>query len=121
MDKSLWIKKVEKEVKDETHWAKLKIKKDKQSNESYIDILSGRKGKAPHAHIGVNLDQTLKFTEFRGVTPSIQRDVKSLKRGHVESKKVIVDPNLMPAKKLFLKLNMNGTTKEVLIQEFRLE
>ena len=120
MSTTFWIRESKREYKDKTHWAKLRIKKDKQGKQ-YIDVLVGRKGKRWHAHFGFNLDQSLRFAEFRGVVHSIQRDVESSKKGHLESKKIIVDPEVKPMKELILKLNIDGDTKEVTIREFRLE
>jgi hypothetical protein len=120
MYKSLWIGEIKKEFKDGTHWAKLRIKKDVKVNEKYIDVLVGKKDKQWHMHIGINLDQTIRFTQFRGVTHSITREVKSLKRGFLENKKVLVDPTVSPGKTLVLKINMDGDTREISINEFRL-
>lgn len=120
-NKGLWIKKITKEIKNKTHWAKLRVKKDEMSNKYYLDILAGRKNRRPHAHIGINLDQTLKFRRYRGITHSIEREVKFLKKRYGESRKVIIDHNLMPAKDVIVKLNIDGNTKEVTIREFRLE
>lgn len=120
MNKSLWIGEIKKEFKDETHWAKLRVKKDTRVNEKYIDILVGRKGKQWYTHIGINLDQSTKFTRFRGVTHAITRKVESLKRGLLENEKLLIDPEISPVKTLHLVLNMDGDTGEVSIKEFRL-
>ena len=121
MDKSLWIKEIKKDSKTKTHWAKLRVKKDTKLNEKYIDVLVGGKGKQWHTHMGINLDQTIRFTQFRSVTHAITREVKSLKRGLLENKKLIVDPTIPEVKTLVLKINMNGDTSEVSIEEFRFE
>lgn len=120
MDKSSWIGEIKREFKDETHWAKLRVKKDVKVNEKYIDVLVGQKGKQWHAHIGINLDQTLKFAQFRNITHSIAREVESLKKGPLENKKLLVDSAVSPVKTLVLKINIDGDTREVSIKEFRL-
>jgi len=55
---SNWIKRTRAYIKDETHWAKIRDEQDK-TGEQYIDVLVGVKGDhEPHAHIGINLDNT---------------------------------------------------------------
>ena len=61
----LWTKQVVKEVKNNTHWAKVRTKKDPKTGETYFDVLIGLKGKEAHAHIGINLNQTLRFQQYR--------------------------------------------------------
>jgi len=122
MNENLWIKKQSKlETEDKTHWAKLRIKKDSRKNDDYIDILMGKRGKSWHAHYGFNLDQSIRFTEFRGVVHSIKREIDSKIIGHLETKKYVVDPNLKPGKNLILKLDIEEETNEVKISVFRLE
>jgi hypothetical protein len=119
-DKTLWIGNINKEFIDKTHWAKLRVKTDTKVNEKYIDILIGQKGKQWHAHIGINLDQSLKFERYRGVVHSIIREVKSQKRGLLENTKLVVDPTISKVRTLILEINMDGNTREVSIQEFKL-
>jgi divalent metal cation (Fe/Co/Zn/Cd) transporter len=117
---NLWIKKVTKEFKNKTHWAKLRVKKD--NGQDYIDVLIGRKGQKWHTHLGINLDQTIRFAEFRKITRSIERTVTSLKKGLMDRKELIVDKNVKGKKRLILKLDMNGMKAgEVTIKEFMLE
>ncbi len=121
MKKGLWIMKGTKiEIKDKTHWAKLRIKKDSNTENDFIDILFGKKGKTWKTHLGINLDQTILFSEYRGVIHSIKRDIDSKIRGHLETNKYIVDPDLKPGKNLILKFDMKENTNEVKIVEFRL-
>ncbi len=43
----------------------------------YVDVLVGRKGKhKPHAHLGLNPDQTIRFVKPRRTLTSIRREVK---------------------------------------------
>ena len=86
MGSSLWARKTKKHSEDGNHWAELRIKKDAKTNEEYIDVLVGeKKGKPYHIHIGINLNQTQKFKQYRGVTRSITRKVESLKKGLLEN------------------------------------
>lgn len=122
MKENLWINKQSKlEIKDKNYWAKLRIKKDSKIENDYIDVLFGEKGKPWKSHLGINLDQTILFSEYRGVIHSIKRDIDSKIRGHLETKKYIVDPDLKPGKNLILKLDIEENTNEVKIVEFRLE
>ena len=121
MDKSLWAKDAKIISKEGTHWAEIRIKNDTKSNEKYIDVLIGKKDAPYHMHIGINLDQSLKFQRFRGVTRAIAREVKSMKRGLLENSTLLVDPTISPVKTFVFKINMDGDTREVSIEEFRLE
>ena len=119
MDKTLWIKSIKREYKDETHWAKLRIKKDKDRRD-YIDILIGNKQKPWHIHIGISLDDTLLFEEYRGQAYSIQREVISKRRGLLEDKKSIINNKVKPLKKLKISIDKDGKTREVKISRFEL-
>ena len=114
----LWTKKIVREFKDENNWAKLRTKKDHKTGETYFDILIGLRGKEPHAHIGFNLNQTLRFQQFRKITRSIERKVESQKKGFLEHKKAIVDEQAKGGKQLVFQLAMVGSSAEVIVKEF---
>ncbi len=116
----LWTKETERRCKNNTHWALLRTKKDKETGQQYFNILVGLKGKGPHAHFGINLDQTIRFSEFRKTTHSVKRTVVSKREGPLENKAVIVDKDVKGGKQLVVKLTMDGPTAEVIIEEFRL-
>jgi len=116
----LWTKETERRYKNNTHWALLRTKKDTETGQQYFDILVGLKGRRPHAHYGINLDQTIRFSEFRKTTHSIERTVVSKREGPLEKKAVIVDKDVKGGKQLVLKVTMDGPTAEVIIEEFRL-
>jgi hypothetical protein len=121
MNKGLWAKDIKIISNEGTLWAKLRIKNDTKSNEKYIDVLIGKKDAPYHMHIGINLDQSLKFQRFRGVVRSLTREVESMKRGLLENSTLLVDPTISPAKAFVFKINMDGNTGEVSIKEFGLE
>lgn len=116
----LWTKEAERRYKNNTHWALLRTKKDTETRQQYFDILVGLKGKRPHAHFGINLDQTIRFSEFRKTTHSVERTVVSKREGSLENRAIIVDKDVKAGKQLVLKLTMEGPTAEVIIEEFRL-
>ena len=116
----LWTKDTVKRYKDNTHWAVLRMKKDRKNGQQYFDILIGLKDKKPHAHLGINLDQTIRFSEFRKTTHSIKRTVVSKKKGLLENKAVVVNKDVIGGKQLVLKITMDGPTAEVFVEEFRL-
>lgn len=115
-----WTKETVKRYENHTHWAVLRTKKDPKTGEQYFDILIGLKGKNPHAHLGINLDQTIRFSEFRKTTHSIKRTVVSKQKGLLENKTAIVDRDVLGGKNLAFKLTMDGSTAEVIVEEFRL-
>ena len=69
----------------------------------------------------INLDQTILFSEYRGVVRSVERKIDSRIKGHLRTDKYIVDSELNPMKNLILKLNIDLDNNEVKISEFRLE
>jgi hypothetical protein len=121
MENGLWTRKTRKRFEDETHWAQLTVKEDPDRGASYFDILVGLKGKGWHAHFGININETIRFTEFRGGAHSIARNVESLKYGHIEYKKIIVDPTVSPDKAMVFKTSLDRDTGEVTVEEFKLE
>ncbi|MFO8133233.1 MAG: hypothetical protein R6U10_04795 [Thermoplasmatota archaeon] len=102
------------------YWAKLRVKED--SGEQYFDILIGKRGEEPHIHLGINLDQTLRFNEGRGIEGSISRKVESQNYGLMSDGKIIVDKNIDGSSdvELHFELDMVGETREVIIKEFEL-
>ena len=118
LQKNLWTKEIKRRYEDKTHWATLKVKKNK--GQDYFDILIGPKGKKAHSHLGINLDQTLRFQEGRKLVYSIGRKVESRKKGLVEDKKVVVDKDVTSRRELIFVLIMDGSTGEVKIKKFGL-
>jgi hypothetical protein len=119
-NEKLWTKDITRRYEDTTHWAILRTKEDSKTGKRYFDVLVGLKGGKPHAHFGINLNQTLRFSEFRKTTHSIGRTVVSKKKGLLEDKALVVDDDVKGGKKLVLKLTMDGPTAEVTIEEFKL-
>jgi hypothetical protein len=117
----LWINKIKMEINDDKGWAKLRIKKDKVDDEDYIDILIGMKNKKPHIHFGLNLDNSMKFSEYRGVTKAISRKIESRKYGLLQDAQQIIDPTVTPARNIIIQIRMEGTTGEVKINKFEFE
>jgi hypothetical protein len=73
----------------ENAWAKVRIQKDPRKGDFYIDVLIGSRGeKKPHAHFGINSDQSIRFFEPRDVLNSISRKVVSKNLGVIEDKTV---------------------------------
>lgn len=106
------------EFSDATHWAKLRIKKDKSGNQ-YADILVGWKGdKKWHAHFGINPNQSIKFEEYRGIINSLAKHVKSVKRGDISSATTIIDPAIKKTRPLVFVFEIKESTGEVVIKRF---
>jgi hypothetical protein len=116
-----WTSETWMKYEDEGRWAKLRVKNDNASGEDYFDILIGKAGQDPHVHIGIALDQTLLFAEYRGLVHKIARKIESQRQGLVEEKESIVDPNVPPLKDLILKLNIDTRTGQITIADFGLK
>ena len=106
------------EFSDSTHWAKLRIKRDKFGLE-YADLLIGWKGdKKWHAHLGINLDQSIKFEQYRGVINSVVRNAKSLKKGKYESFAKEVDSNIKHIRPFVFEFTINVSSAEIVVSKF---
>jgi len=84
------IKKGKERVKTQNYWGTVRLRKDSQIDEYYVDVLIGKKDKdAPHVHVGINLDQTLRFVEPRNELVKIRREVNSKFRGKLSDESVV--------------------------------
>lgn len=112
----LWIKpSTSLRIENNDLWGELKIKDD---GVQYFDLLFGKKGKEPHAHMGINLDQKLRFLEGRGITNTIRRQIESQKYGLISDVKEIYK-DVEGLNEFELKLNVEFDTGEIIIQSFR--
>ena len=116
-----WIKDMRDQYySDEKNWAKLSTGTDKETGQPHIEVYIGLKGdNKPYDHMALTLDQALKFITSRGVVYSLSRKVESEKKGLLEDKKMIVDAEVLPQRTLVFKVNLDGTTGEVTISEFK--
>jgi len=117
----LWIDKTKKEIKDDKNWAKLRVKKDKETDIDYIDVLIGVKNKSAHIHFGLNLDNSMKFIETRDIMKAISRKVESKKYGLIQDEKVIIDKSINNVSNTIIQLTDEGSTGEVTIKRFEFE
>lgn len=83
-DSSFTIKEGKERLETKSFWAEFRVKKDERRGDQYIDVLIGRKDEMkPHSHIGINLDQSTRFVEPRGVLNTIRRVVNSKQMGRL--------------------------------------
>ncbi len=69
----------------------MRVKQDNKRGDYYIDVLLGTKGNSkPHAHIGINPDQSLRFADPRGVLQGIRRKIESKMFEQLEDKSVML-------------------------------
>ncbi|MDE1870870.1 MAG: hypothetical protein KGI06_01365 [Candidatus Micrarchaeota archaeon] len=74
-------------------WAKVRVKKDSKRGDYYIDVLIGSKGdKNPHAHIGINGDQSQRFFETRGIINTFSRKAVDSKQGLLDDRTINLKP-----------------------------
>jgi hypothetical protein len=77
-----------KRIETENFWAELKVKRDWKRGEYYIDVLAGRREHfldhlKHYYHMGINLDQSLRFCEGRGVLTTMRREIDSKQMGRL--------------------------------------
>ncbi|MGI9103492.1 MAG: hypothetical protein ACR2IF_13730 [Terriglobales bacterium] len=117
----LWTHKTLMEYRGEQRWAKLRVKTDDASGEDYFDILVGKNGQGPHAHLGIALDHSLLFAEYRGVVQKMAKRIESQQKGVLETQEAVINPNAAPAQDLIFKVNIDTCTGETTIVEFALK
>ena len=117
----LWIDEKKQRIEDDKNFAEIRIKQDKDSGEDYIDVLAGTKNKEPHLHVGFNLDQSIRFSEFRDITKSFGRKVESKKFGLLQDKKLEIKPDISPVRTITIQFTMEEETGEVSINKFKFE
>lgn len=73
------------------YWGQVRVKKDPKRGDRYIDVLFGKKHEELKMHLGINLDQSIRFTEPRNILKSIRREIDSEKRGRLADDTVFFD------------------------------
>lgn len=118
----LWTKEdIKLRTENKTHWAQLKIGKQRTTGEQYLDILIGKKGenrKDGGMHFEIKLNQQIHYLDSRNITHKIKREVVSKNKGFLESKEQVINQNLTPLNDLNFSLNLDGSTGEVTITKF---
>ncbi len=118
----LWIDEKKQKIKDDKNWAEIKVKRDEYAGEEYIDLVIGSKNKQKeHTHMGINLDQSIRFTEFRDVTRSVGLKVESKEKGILQNDVVEIDPNVKSYRTTTLQFKIEGSTGEVIITKFEFD
>ena len=106
----------------EKSWAKLRVKRDKRSGEYYFDVLLGIKDRKDwHTHIGIDLGQSIRFTQYRDQAATLRRTDESMKKGVTYDNEITIDSSIKPKVKWTFKPNLNGVTGEVTVDEFKIE
>ena len=118
----LWIDEKKQRIEDDKNWAEIKVKQDMNTGEDYIDVLIGTKNNSKdHLHIGWNLDQSIRFAEFRDITKSIGRKVESKNLGILQDGVVEINPDVKPSKTITFQFNIEGSTGEISIKQFKFD
>jgi hypothetical protein len=115
-----WTHETHRSYKDDERWALLRVKHDRDSDADYFDILIGKNGQDPHVHMGVALDQTLLFAEYRGLVGKVGRKIESQQRGVLEDGRRLINPNVKELKELVLVFNIDPQTGQTSIRDFAL-
>jgi hypothetical protein len=98
----------------------LRVKRDRDSDADYFDVLIGRKGREAHVHLGIALDQTLLFAEYRGLVRQVGRKIESQQQGLLEDGHKIIDPNALASSELILVFDIKTQTGQTTIRDFAL-
>lgn len=90
IDLSFTIKEGKERLETENFWAEFRIKRDDRIGDRYIDVLIGNKDETkPHSHLGLNLDQSTRFVEPRGLLNAIRREVDSKQKGRLADETIV--------------------------------
>jgi len=91
VDSSFRIEPGKARLETENFWAEFKVKRDHKRGDEFVDVLIGRKGREEvHAHVGINLDQSLRFMEPRNMLTEIRREIDSKLEGRVADEKIVL-------------------------------
>jgi len=97
------------------YWGKVRIRKDSRRGDMYIDLLAGKKREELNTHIGINLDQKIRFVRSRGKLKSIRREIDSEKRGRLADDTLTFNQKSDKAKLTF-KVVIDERTKTIDLQ-----
>jgi hypothetical protein len=117
---AFWTHETRREYKDDERWAKLRVKRDRDSDADYFDVLIGKTGQDPHVHMGIALDQTLLFAEYRGLVRQVGRKIESQQKGLLEDGHRVIDPNVAASSELVFKVDIKLETGQIIIRDFGL-
>jgi len=113
-DTTFKIRKGKERITSENYWGNVRIIKDSKTNEEYIDVLVGIKNETrPHVHIGINLDQSLRFVESRDELVTIRRKVESKLRGKLKDETVSYKSNKPAGATLTFDVIVDDPTKTI--------
>jgi hypothetical protein len=115
-----WTHEARREYKDDERWAKLRVKRDRDSDADYFDVLIGKTGADAHVHMGIALDQTLLFAEYRDLVRQVGKKIESQQQGLLEDGHKVINPNAVATSELVLVFNINPSTGQTTIRDFGL-
>jgi hypothetical protein len=116
VDSSYTIKPGKERLESANFWAQFRVKKDDRRGDEYVDVLIGNKYETkPHSHIGINLDQSTRFVEPRGMLNTMRREIDSKLRGRLadETLTYSVPKEGKPKGKLVFQLIIDEPTRTI--------
>jgi len=117
MKSDLWAIEGKKKIENEDAWVDLSIKEDKEKGQ-YLYVLGGNKHKKEKFHWNTYLDQSTHYIESREILKSIKREAVSKKHGKFPDEEITFESNKDVSFNFILKLEIDGTTKEIKIIKF---
>lgn len=113
---SFTIKEGKERLETKNFWAEFRVKMDDRTGDRYIDVLMGNKDESkPHSHLGLNLDQSTRFVEPRGLLNTMRREVDSKQKGRLADETIVYsEPKAgKPKGKLVFKIIIDEPTKTI--------
>jgi len=115
----LWIDEKNRRIEDEKNWAELRIKTDRETGEPYIDVLIGSKTDSNiKSHMGLYLNQSHRFIDFRGHIKAINRKIVSKNKGLLKDETVLLNDKLKDTFDVVFSFIIEGSTGEVMVKRF---
>lgn len=119
--RTLWTAQEDLYIENDKWWAKLRVRKDRKSDQDYYDILAGKKEKnlkkEPHYHQGVALDSNHLFLEPRDSIGEIKHKVESQLYGKTIDEKV--NYKTKNEMKFDMKFEVKGSSRESKVIRFK--
>src|SRR5208282_5373377 len=86
-----------KRIETQNFWAEFRVRRDSRRGDYYIDVLVGRRKHffdhlKHYFHVGINLDQSVRFCDGRGALTAMRREIDSKQKGRLADETIRFKP-----------------------------
>lgn len=114
VDSSFTIARGKERLETRNFWTEFKVTRDSKRGDEYIDVVMGRRNRSKsHAHVGINLDQSIRFINPRSVLIAVRREIDSKHRGRLKDETIRFSEPGGEGAQFTLKVLIDGPTKTI--------